>query len=86
MSEEESKHLKDIIKSEVMNAEIEMIKKRNGTDFQEQEEKEERLRAFKSISDNPIFSTNLIDLHKVMTDLEKEHLKKEKILKDMEKF
>lgn len=62
MYEEEIQHLRDIIKSEVMNAEIEQIKKRSGGNLQEEEEKEERNRIFKSISDNPMFSTNLTDL------------------------
>ena len=62
MQENEIEHLREIIKSEVMNAEIQQLKKRSGTNSQEDDEKEERNKLFQSISDNPMFSTNLIDL------------------------
>ena len=70
MYEEEAASLRSIVKSEVINAEIEQIKKRSGGNKQEEEEKEERNRIFKSISENPIFSTNLTDLQKLMSELE----------------
>ena len=72
MYEDEVIGLREIIKSEVMNAEIEQIKKRSGGNKQEEEDKEERNKVFKSISDNPMFSSNLTDLQTIMTEMEKE--------------
>eukprot|EP00347_Sterkiella_histriomuscorum_P022955 403336507 len=86
MYEDEVAALRDIIKSEVMNAEIQQIKKRSGGNKQEEEDKEERNKVFKSISDNPMFSSNLTDLQNIMNEMETEQLNKESILKDMEKF
>ena len=98
MYEDEASALRDILKSEVMSAEIEQIKKRNAADNpsgtgvmggsrgQEEDDKEERAKVFKSISDNPMFSTNLTDLQNIMNEMETEQQNKESILKDMEKF
>ena len=93
MYEEEVYSLREILKSEVMSAEIQQIKKRgvvgaNGLSQLkvEEEEKEERNKVFKSISDNPMFTSNLTDLQAIMNEMESEQLNKEQILKDMEKF
>lgn len=72
MYEEEVTALREIIKSEVMSAEIQQIKKRAGGSKQEEEDKEERQRVFKSISDNPMFSSNLTDLQTLMNEMERE--------------
>ena len=57
-----------------------------GSRGQEEDDKEERAKVFKSISDNPMFSTNLTDLQNIMNEMETEQQNKESILKDMEKF
>lgn len=59
---------------------------RSGGNKQEEEDKEERNKVFKSISDNPMFSSNLTDLQNIMNEMESEQINKENILKDMEKF
>ena len=86
MYEDEAASLRDIVKSEVMQAEIQQIKARSGGNKEEAEDKEERQKVFKSISDNPMFSTNLTDLQALMGEMESEHANKEAILRDMERF
>jgi len=86
MHEDEAAALRDIIKSEVMHAEIQQIRQRGGNNKQEEEDKEERNKVFKSIAENPMFSTNLTDLQQLMDELEEQQTNKENILKDMDKF
>ena len=86
MYEDEAASLRDIVKSEVMQAEIQQIKARSGGNKEEAEDKEERQKVFKSISDNPMFSTNLTDLQALMGEMESEQANKEAILRDMERF
>jgi len=62
--------LRDIIKSEVMSAEIEQMRKRQGANTEEEEEKEEKARMFRSLSENPMFSTNLVDIQALMSEME----------------
>lgn len=86
MYEDEAASLRDIVKSEVMQAEIQQIKARSGGNKEEAEDKEERQKVFKSISDNPMFSSNLTDLQALMGEMELEQANKESILRDMERF
>lgn len=71
-----------------MNAELEQIRKRQGTGTanDEAEKREDKIKFISSISENPMFTSNLTDLQSLMTELDEQSISKGKIINDMEKY